>query len=581
MTPTHAQRKKIRNSIRGMSDTIKDLEKEVRGGPGPHASIKKSLYSLAGTDDPEAQLKALTQVHAQIEQTYMESLRSVGYRDLTAFCEYLNPEEPPESNFHIWLCDHLMAIEAGETSRMCLSVPPGHAKSTYASRLFSAWYMGRNPTHRYIQAGHTQGFCENEFGKKTRAIIENQRYRDMFPEIFLSSDSKAAGYWSLAQFGGSYLTRGVGQAISGFRSHCAGVDDPFATREDAESQTIRDKVYDWFSADFTTRLLPYRPMFVVATRWHTDDLIGRLEDMSKQGRGIPWLIINLPALCENPQEDPLNRGENEPLWPEFYDSPTLLNLKATLPPRDWNSLYRGQPVDAEGGVVNVSWFQRYSEPPAKEHVRRTIVSVDSANKDNERADYTAIGVWQETGEGHHYLRHVIRKRAEFNEMVESVENAAIAWEADAILMEDKGSGTQFLQTRGAPGDEGTASCPAIAISTNNNSKEFRMDGVAPMIEGGLVYLPERAPWLADYESEVAGFPTGKNDDQCDMTSQYLDYARKRLSGGTKKLGGTAVSHGSKSRSRASSRKQKVLQEIELKLRQISEARQRAKELENS
>lgn len=573
---SHQERDDFRLSIRNMSKTVEQLENALKGGSGPNERVVASIASFSGSDDPEVHLRALTETRDNVQATYMSALREMGHKDFGAFCEYQNPDEPPESVFHAWLCDTLMGIENGEIMRMLLSVPPGHAKSTYASRLFSAWYLGRNPTHRFIQAGHTQGFCENEFGKKTKAIVDSQRYRDIFPEVMLATDSKAAGYWSIANYGGSYLTRGVGQGISGFRSHCAGVDDPFASREDAESQTIRDKVFDWFMADFRTRLLPKRPMYVVATRWHTDDLIGRLEEKSSSGSGMPWVVINLPALCEDPAKDLLKREENCPLWPSFYGYQELINLREDLPSRDWNSLYRGQPVDAEGGIIHLSWFQRYETPPPRDKVRRVTVSVDSAIKANERSDFTAIGVFEETFEGKHYLRHVIRKRAEFNEMVETVENTAIAWSADAILMEDKGSGTQYLQVRPGMPEETKAPCPAIAISTNNQSKEFRMDGVTPIIESGMVYLPHKAGWLALYEAELAGFPTSKYDDQCDFTSQYLDWSRKRVSGGAKKLGGTGVS-ATKKTTQQGLGKAKVYAEIEEKLRQIEEMRRQRDE----
>ncbi len=503
----------------------------------PPKSLITRLSGPIGTEDPASLLRAVSDIHDEMELQYHKQLRELGPTDLTAFAEYLNPEEPP-ADWHVWMCERLMEMEDPrnlEFLRMLISAPPGHAKSTYSTRLFSAWYMGRNPTRRYIQAGHTTGFCENEFGKKVKAIIESERYVDMFPTIRLSTDSKAAGYWALTS-GGSYLTRGVGQGISGFRAHCAGVDDPFASREDAESQTIRDKVFDWFSADFSTRLLPRCPMFVVATRWHSDDLIGRIEEMNKEGRGLPWFVVNLPAIAED--NDPIGRDPGEPLWPELYDLGTLLNFKATLPSRDWNSLYMGKPVDEEGGVIQGSWLKRYKTLPPREEWRRVTVSVDSAIKTGDRNDYTAIGVWVEDLFNNHYLAYVDRDKLEFAAMSSRVNSVAQRWGASAILIEDKGSGTQYIQTHTGEGAD-KAPCPVIAISVNNNSKEFRLDGVSPMFEAGQVWLPERSDkgWHADYESELLGFPNAKYDDQVDMTSQYLDWARLRKGRGNKKLQG--------------------------------------------
>lgn len=427
--------------------------------------------------------------------------------------------------------------------------------STYASRIFPSWVMGRNPKNRYIQAGHTTNFCENEFGKKTKTIIESDAFRSVFPEVELAVDAKAAGYWALARFGGSYLTRGVGQGISGFRAHVAAVDDPFASREDAESQTVRNKVYDWFMADFTTRLLPYCPMFVVATRWHSDDLIGRIEDLNKKGIGLPWYIINLPAVCDD-VNDAMGRELDEPLWPDFYTLDSLMTLKATLPPRDWNSLYMGKPVDEEGGVIEGAWLKRFSTIPKPSDVRRVTVSVDSASKDTQRADYTVIGVWYELMNGNHYLVHLDRDRMELPALVKRIETIATHWEASSILVEDKGSGTQYIQLRSQH-----APCPVIAIAVDNNSKQFRFDGVAPMFEAGKVFIPDHGLWVPDYERELLGFPNAKYDDQVDMTSQYLTWVRKKRRLGQQKLKGQGLAS-THSSEKMSPKKAKVMKEIE-------------------
>ncbi|MEQ8308042.1 MAG: phage terminase large subunit [Hoeflea sp.] len=550
----HAKRRSIRKILKTLSDYRNDTERRLRRG----LEIPQDVWdycSFLNVSDPHQLLTAITAFHEQYHAAYFKELRDLAPHDLTAFAEYINPDEPPAPH-HVWMCDKLMEMEDRRIMRMLISMPPGHAKSTYSSRLYPAWYMGRNTKHKYIQAGHTTNFCENEFGKKTKAIIDSDAFREVFPDVYLATDSKAAGNWGLQGTGGQYLTRGVGQGISGFRAHMAGVDDPFASREDAESQTIRDKVFDWFSADFTTRLLPNAPMFVVATRWHSDDLCGRIEEMHKQGKGLPWDIINLAAICEDPGTDALGRSEGEPLWPDFYTKDHLLNLKATLPPRDWNSLYMGKPVDEEGGVILGEWLHTYDMLPGHNNRKRTALSVDTAIKANERNDYTAIGIWIEDMDGFHHLAHVHRARVEFPEMVKLIDNMASAWNVDVILIEDKGSGTQYIQTRA-----GKAPAPVVALSPNNNSKEFRLDGVAPLFQAGQVLIPKHAEWLPDYVSELLGFPTAKFDDQVDLTSQYLDWARKKVRRGNVKLSGNQLK--SQNKTGAKSEIERNLAEIAL------------------
>ena len=424
---------------------------------------------------------------------------------------------------------------------------PTH-NTKFCSRYYPAWYLGRNRNHRYLQGGHSQNFAENEFGKYVRDILADPRFQEVFPDVMLHPRSTAAGSWRINRTrSGGYVAKGVGQSIAGYRGHCGGIDDPFGTREDAQSEAIRNKVGAWLFTDFQTRLLPGAPMFIIATRWHQDDLIGRVEIMSKQGKGIPWEIFNLPAIIETEEElatDPLGRDMGEVLWPEFYNEKEILNFKATLPGADWHALYKGRPRDEEGNVVKVGWFRRYKRLPAPyfpgtnsnpdgdtgSSLRRVTVSVDCANKDTVRANPTVIGVWYEDHSRKHYLAEVVRKKMEFNTLVRTIESVAAAHNATAILVEDAGAGSQYLQQRA-----GLAPAPLIPRPTGNKSKEFRFDGVTPMIEAGEVFLPQQAIWLPDYEAELLAFPNGTTDDQVDMTSQYLAWARAGRRFGTRKM----------------------------------------------
>lgn len=478
--------------------------------------------------------------------TYLNLLKENASKSLSCFVEYLTPEEVP-SEHHEFMCDKLEALERRDIMRATFSMPPGHAKSKFCSKYFPAWYLGRNQAHRYLQGGHSQVFCENEFGKPVRDIVSDPRFREVFPDVSLHIRSTAAGNWKLSNKRGGYVTKGVGQKLAGYRGHAGGVDDPFGSREDAESETIRDKVGTWFFADFCTRFLPNSPLFVVATRWHPDDLIGRLEKMNREGQGMPWDIINLNGLIETELEaaqDPMGRDIGDALWGDFYSPDILLNFKATLPAQDWFSLYKGAPRNAEGNVVKVAWLTRYDEYPrnkldkngrvVERQVKRITVSVDTANKANERAAYTVVTVWIEDTRGKHYLVDVVRKKVEFNELIPLIEDTAERWGAHGILVEDKGNGTSYIQQRA-----GKAPAPIIAITPEaEGNKEFRFDAVTPMFEAGEVLFPQRAVWLADYENELLEFPNCAFKDQVDSTSQYLGWCKKKRAKGTRKLKGT-------------------------------------------
>jgi predicted phage terminase large subunit-like protein len=486
---------------------------------------------MTGTSDPQSQLKAINELTDATEKEFMEKLKHEAPNDLTAFAEYINPLEPPAPH-HIFICDHLMAAERGDLMRCAISLPPGSAKSSYGSRMFPAWYLGKNSRNKVIQAGHTQTFVESEFGKKTRDIIETPEFRDVFPDVSIAHDSRSAGRWNLNNPRGGYIAKGAGQKIAGFRGNIAIVDDPIGSRQDAESETVREKLYNWYTADVMTRLLPHSPLFIIATRWHSDDLIGRLEHRMNHAGGETYEIINIPAICEDESVDPLRRKEGEHLWPEYYPLSHYEKLKITLNVSDWLSLYQGQPVDAQGGVVKKEWFKSYSGDPRNfTEVRRIILSVDTAYTKTQRSDYSVIMVMLQDMSGKHYVLDVIRKRLEFTELTEEIENTARRYKANAILIENKGAGTSYIQSR-----QGKAPAPIIPIEVNNKSKEFRFDEITPVLHAGLVYLPDKANFLPALVAELVSFPRGRHDDQIDVLSQYLKWVSTGINRGkTKKI----------------------------------------------
>jgi len=465
--------------------------------------------------------------------------------------------------------DLLMSSASKETMRFMLSLPPGHCKSTHSSHYFPAWWFGKIGTkQRFLQAGHSQDFVAKEIGAKVRQIIQSEDYQRIFPDVVIKHDMRAMDYWALTNGRGKYVGKGAGQGISGFRGNYGMVDDPYKSRKDAESPTIRDSVFKWYSDDFSTRLLPGSPLGIIMTRWHSDDLCGRitereekeareeaekleaslskqlvekLEEQQGNNKKYRFEIINLPAICES-EDDPLGRAVGEALWPELFTLDALENLKADMTPSSWNSLYQGTPMDVSGGAVESAWFQRYDRAPSrgdaekglKNEVRRCVVSVDAANTAKERSDFTVITVWYEDFNKRHYLIDVVRKQMEFTEMSAEIARVCKRYNADALLVEAKGNGLAYCQLK----KDGGAPAPLIAIEVGISTKEFRFDEVTPMIESGSVFLPNQATWLADYEKELVAFPNGKRDDQVDSTSQYLKWARQKGRRGTKKLGGT-------------------------------------------
>lgn len=537
------QRQKTRTSIRSLATLTQATETAIRQGtplPPELRPLAQKLSHQFDLSDPHALLERGLEMHETAERLYLEKLRENSADSLSCFTEFMTPEEPP-ADHHEFMCEKLEAIERRDILRAAFSMPPGHAKTKFCSKYFVSWYLGRNPRHRYIQGGHSQSFCENEFGKPVRDIIADPRFREVFPDVSIHRRSAAAGNWRLSNQRGGYVTKGVGQGLAGYRGDCGGVDDPFALREDAESPLVRQRVKTWFFADFRTRFLPGSPIFIVATRWHEEDLIGHVEMLNAQGIGLPWDIINLNGLIEDEYEaavDPMGRDVGQALWGEYYTAEILQELKDTLTAKDWWSLYKGKPRPEEGNVVKMGWLRRYSRLPTRtsssptqpREAKRVVVSVDTANKNQERAAYSVAAVFIEGVDGLHYCADVRRERVEFNELIPFIENTAREWGADAILVEDKGNGTSYIQQR-----QGHAPCPIITIKPEaGGSKEFRFDAVLPMFEAGLVLFPPSASWMKEYEDELLQFPNGTYKDQVDATSQYLNWVRKGRGYGTRK-----------------------------------------------
>ncbi len=494
--------------------------------------------------------------------------------------------------------DKIISVEEVDPREMkCLTVESDASfladglvvhNSTYASHMYPAWWMGGHPGKKYLQAGHTQKFAEKEFGAKVRSIIEHENYRKVFPEVYFQSGG--ADNYKLTN-GAAYVVKGVGQGISGYRSHHNGVDDPFASFKTAQSPTIRETTWNWFANDFSTRLLPGGQTFIVATRWHIDDLIGRIEELMAKGKIDPWTIINLPAICDSNSGDPLGRILGEPLWPEFFTEKYLANQKAIMEELQWSCLYQGRPTLDKGNILQRDWIRYFStippiissnnvvdgnpqnlpgnlqnsggptkilpgnlenspnflENPEKNAENsensaekppvfavRTIVSVDSAETVTERADNSSIQVWRLGSDNRHYLCEVTCEKLAFPDLVDHIESAASRWGADAILIETKGAGNQYIQAR-----TGKAPCPIIGFKPGQDSKEFRFEGTMLHWRLGNVLLHADGVWLGTYIDELLKFPGSKHDDNVDATSQYLQWATVHGGArrGTKKLRG--------------------------------------------
>jgi predicted phage terminase large subunit-like protein len=413
------------------------------------------------------------------------------------------------SAHHKLILKTLERVERGEIKRLLITMPPRHGKSLIASENFPGWYLGRNSEHSIIHACHTQDLAD-DFGRKIRNQLNSPDFSAVFPEVSLSPNSNSARRFNVSSRG-SYFAVGIGGPVTGRGANLLIIDDPIKTMEQAESDTQRKKMVQWFNAVAYTRLAPEAAIVVIQTRWHEGDLAGHILANSPE----EWTVLSLPAIAE--ASDVLGRGPGDALWPEAFPATRLEVIKQTVGSRVWTSLYQQRPTAEAGGIIKLDWFKRFSTPPA--NPIRIVQSWDTAKKPKEINDPSVCSTWFETETGM-YLIDVIRHRWEFPDLVRMAKSKAAQYNPHALLIEDAASGTSLIQTL----QTGTM-LPVIGI-TPHEAKEIRAQACAPVIEAGRVFLPEEASWLADYEVELLQFPNGNHDDQVDSTTQYLNWARE-------------------------------------------------------
>lgn len=422
------------------------------------------------------------------------------FSSLTAYAVYQWPGYRPAAHHHR-IARALERVERGECRRLMICMPPRHGKSMLASEFFPAWYLGRNPDRYIIHATYAQELAE-DFGRKVRNQMADPMYQAIFPGVTVRKDSASAKRFNTEQ-AGVYYALGVGGPATGRGAHLLLIDDPIKGREEADSDTIRRKLKDWYTSVAYTRLMPDSAVVLINTRWHDDDLSGwQLREFKHEG----WELLSLPAIND----------QGEALWPSDYPVERLEKIKRTVGTRDWTALYQQRPVPAEGGIIKLPWFGRYGTPPA---AGMTVMSLDTAYKPGQINDPSVCGIWRITDNGYFRIGGW-RDRVDYPTLKRTTINLAETWKPDAILIEDKASGQSLIQELRA-----TTRLPIIAIEPEGD-KISRANAVSSIIEAGKVFLPEVAPWLVDYEAEVSTFPLAAHDDQVDETTQFLRWAHK-------------------------------------------------------
>lgn len=446
------------------------------------------------------------------------------YDDLIEFCKHMQPDYIV-GRHHRKLANLLMAIATGQEDRICVNMPPRHGKSQLVSIYFPAWFMGRCPNKKVLMVSHTTDLAV-DFGRKVRNIIDSDTYREIFPTVSLASDSKSAGRWNTS-VGGEYFACGVGSALAGRGADLLLVDDPHNEQDIINGNfSIFEKAYEWFTYGARTRLMPGGRVAIVQTRWHQDDLTGRVtRDMGQNDKSDQYQVVEFPAILSIPSKADPGIMIEKPLWPEFFDMTALLRTKASMPVFQWNAQYQQNPTSEEASVVKREWWNTWEkeDPPKCEYV---IMTLDAAAESHNRADFTAITTWgvffNESREGpganlyNIILLNSIKKRVEFPELKELAYAEYQEWEPDSFVVEKKSSGTALYQEMRRTG----ISVQEFTPHRGSGDKLARLNSVADIVRSGLCWVPQTR-WAEEVVEEIAGFPFMANDDLVDTTVMAL------------------------------------------------------------
>lgn len=485
------------------------------------------------------EISELEDMVSKIDPAKLNKTQRIEYAELVkyliknSFYTYLKLSFPASNPLiegkHIrLLCNILTRAERGEFrdkegfTKIIITMPPRHLKSRTVSETFPSWFMAKDPTRHVIATSYSADLGV-KFGAKNKEKFESLG-KDFFG-VELSTETKSKSPWETS-LGARFLGTGIGGSVTGFGADLLIIDDPFKNRQEADSALIRQNVWNEWEDTLKTRLQGVKMVIVIHTRWHDDDLIGRLltEDQDKND----WLLVNLPAECENPDVDLLERKKGEPLWPENgYDSTFFDSVRAQK--RTFSALYQQRPV-IDGGNLFKTVYYKYFDIQGdvlvlfdglktrryRKHECWSFQTIDTALKEKETSDFTGMGHFIITPDFDVLIMDIFNERLEVPKQPEAIVSYRTRWGANFQVVEEKQSGI-FLEQAFRK-----TNIPLRTIGAHKD-KVARCFEILTYYERGKVYHYVKMPNLVAFEDQLAKFPNVKHDDIVDVVAHAGKY----------------------------------------------------------
>ncbi|MDR1688324.1 MAG: phage terminase large subunit [Clostridiales bacterium] len=450
--------------------------------------------------------------------------QTLARQHLVEFAEYTDANYTTNWHHRV-LCEKLDKLVAKKIKRLMVFMPPRHGKSELVSRKLPAFIFGRNPDASIMATSYSADLAQR-MSRDVQRIIDSPKYGELFPETSLygknirtvanGSYLRNSDIFEIVGYKGSYRGAGVGGGITGMGGDYIIVDDPVKNREDVNSLVMRDKLWDWYTSTLYTRREKDAAILITLTRWHEDDLAGRLLELAqKEPNADQWEVLMFPAMCEEERKHPEDiREDGMALWPDKYTYAELVSTKATVGIYDWSALYQQRPQPAGGTIFQREWMNKeYEELPAGATLIQTW---DLPFKDSE-ASAKCAGIIMARKGAEIFFVDVVNDKMSFTTSVTAIRSMTAKHpKARAKVVEDKANGPaiiNYLQKE----------IPGMIAFNPKGSKEDRALSVAPYFEAGNVYFPKYAPWKADLISDLIRFPTGVYKDTVDASVQGILY----------------------------------------------------------